>query len=155
MNGTLSYYFFVLLLVTIASWALWVIVKSPFGYALKGIRESETRMLCLGYNVWAYKYMAFLIAAAFAGLSGVLFVFYNLFVCTDDMSIILSAKGLLMVILGGAGTLVGPILGAGIIVFLENIICTFTERWSLVLGVIYVVVILFFPNGILGGFQKR
>ncbi len=126
------------------------VATSPFGFALRGIRESETRMQALGYNVWRYKFAAFIIAAVFAGLAGALYAYYNRFVSPDYLGVFRSAEVLLMVILGGAGTLVGPAIGAAVIVLLENVISAYTERWLIVIGTIYILVALFAPNGIIG-----
>lgn len=130
-------------------------VSSPFGRALVGIRESERRMEVLGYNTWAHKYVAFVLAGCLAGVAGILFVYYNRFVSPAYLSVVLSATGMIMVILGGAGTLLGPALGSGLIVFLENAISAHTQRWLLVLGLIYVAVTLFAPAGILGLVRRR
>ncbi len=150
ISGETPFYYFVLIIFALAMWLLWIIVRSPFGKALVGIRESETRMQVLGYNVWAYRYVASVLAGFFAGLAGILFVYYNGYVGPAYLSIIFSAQVLLMVILGGASTLFGPALGAGIIVLLENLVSAVTERWLLVLGVIYVVVTLLAPHGLHG-----
>jgi branched-chain amino acid transport system permease protein len=135
--------------------ALFILVHSPFGHTLRGIRESESRMKALGYHVWLYQYLAFIFSGAFAGVSGVLWVFYSGFVNPSDLGIDLSVRGLLMLILGGAGSLIGPALGAGIIVLLANLVSGFTERWSLVLGIIYIVVIMVFSKGIFFAVKKR
>jgi branched-chain amino acid transport system permease protein len=144
------FYYFVLFFVVLGTFLLIRIVTSPFGYALRGIRESETRMLALGYNVWRYKFVAFVLAAMFAGLAGCLYAYYNRFVSPDYLHVERSAEVLLMVILGGSGTLIGPAIGAALIVFLENVISAYTERWVLLLGLIYVVVALFAPAGLIG-----
>jgi branched-chain amino acid transport system permease protein len=143
----------VLLVFVVVATALYLVVHSPFGYTLRGIRESETRMLCLGYNVWLHKYVAFLIAGGVAGIAGILFGYYHGFVSPAELSLVTSAEGLLMVIVGGAGTLFGPALGAGVVVFLRNVVSAYTERWLLVLGLIYLLVVLFAPHGILGALQ--
>ena len=145
-----SFYYFVLVVFVVATVALWVVVRSPFGVALVGIRESERRMQVLGYNTWLYKYVAFVLAGLIAGVSGNLFVYYNGFVSPAYLSIVFSAMALIMVILGGAGTLLGPALGSAAIVLLENVISASTERWLTVLGLIYVVVTMFAPAGIMG-----
>ncbi len=144
------FYYFVLVVFALATACVWVIVRSPFGRALVGIRESERRMEVLGYNTWAHKYVAFVLAGTLAGVAGVLFVYFNGFVSPADLSVVVSATGLIMVILGGAGTLFGPAVGTGAIVLLENTISAYTQRWLLVLGLIYVGVTLFAPAGILG-----
>ncbi len=145
-----NFYYFVLLIAAIATFLMVRIVSSPFGYALRGIRESETRMLALGYNVWLYKFAIFIIAALFAGLAGILYVYYNRFVSPDYIHVARSAEVLLMVILGGAGTLIGPAFGAALIVFFENLISAYTERWVMLMGFVYLIVALFAPNGIAG-----
>jgi branched-chain amino acid transport system permease protein len=150
MSDNTPFYYFVLLFFVVGTLVLVRVVASPFGYVLRGIRESETRMLVLGYNVWRYKLVAFVVAAAFAGLAGCLYVYFNRFVSPDYVHVVRSAEVLLMVILGGAGTLIGPAVGATLIVLLENLISTYTERWVTVLGIIYVLVALLAPNGIAG-----
>ena len=107
-------------------------------------------MDCLGYHVWLHKYVAVLIAGGVAGIAGILFVYYHGFISPAELSLVLSAEGLLMVILGGAGTLYGPALGAVVVVFLRNLVSGYTERWLLVLGLIYLLVVLCAPNGIVG-----
>ncbi len=150
-----NFYYLVLVFFVLVVGVLSVFVRSPFGIALKGIRESETRMMSLGYNVWFYKYLAFVIAGAVAGVAGMFAAYHIGYVSPADLGILLSAKVMLMVILGGAGTLIGPALGAGIIVFLENVVSGQTERWPFILGAIYVSVVLFAPQGILGTFKAK
>lgn len=148
--GSTPFYYFVLALAGLGMLLLVRVVNSPFGYALRGIRESETRMRALGYNVWRYKYVAFILSGIFAGLAGCLYVYLTRFVNPDYMYVIRSAEVLLMVILGGAGTLIGPAAGAALIVLLQNLISAYTDRWVTVLGVIYVAVALFAPRGLAG-----
>jgi branched-chain amino acid transport system permease protein len=149
------FYYLVLVVFALTTIFLWHLVRSPFGRALVGIRESERRMEVLGYNTWAHKYVAFVIAGALAGVAGNLFVYYNGFVSPVYLSVVVSATALIMVILGGAGTLLGPALGSAAIVFLENLISAHTQRWLLVLGLIYVGVTLFAPAGLLGLLRRR
>lgn len=155
LAGGLAFYYFVLVFFVLAVAGLWLVVRSPFGRALVGIRESETRMEVLGYDVWLYKYVAFVLAGIVAGLAGNLFAYYNGFVSPSYLSVIFSASALLMVILGGVGTLFGPVLGAAVILYLENVISAYTERWLLILGAIYVVVTLFAPRGLVGLVRAR
>jgi branched-chain amino acid transport system permease protein len=149
------FYYLVLVVFGLTAAALALVVRSPFGRALVGIRESERRMAMLGYHTWLYKYVAFVVAGLFAGVAGNLFVYYNGFVSPTYLSIVLSATALIMVILGGAGTLVGPVVGSAAIVLLENAISAHTERWLLVLGLIYVAVTLFAPAGLVGLLRAR
>ena len=149
-------FFYFALAATLVAWALLgLLVRSPFGLGLMGIRESETRMRALGYNVWLHKYLAFVIAGAFAGLAGVLWAYYNGFVSPVDVQLVTSVETLLMVALGGPGTLAGPALGAAIIVFLKNFVSVYTKRWLLILGAVYIGVILFAPRGVLGALKRR
>lgn len=155
LAGGGAFYYFVLVVFALSAAVLRLVVRSPFGTALVGIRESERRMEVLGYDTWRYKYVAFVLAGVIAGASGNLFVYYNGFVSPAYLSIVFSAMALIMVILGGAGTLVGPALGGGVVILLENVISAGTERWPTVLGVIYVVVTLWAPGGILGLARAR
>lgn len=132
---------------------LYLIVRSPFGLSLQGIRETERRMRALGYNVWLHKYLAFVISAAFAGLAGVLWAYYQGFVSPVETHLITSVEGVLMVAVGGSGTLVGPVLGAGIIVFVKNMLSLYTKRWLLILGILYITVIALAPKGIMGAIR--
>jgi branched-chain amino acid transport system permease protein len=150
LDNTASFYYFVLVVVGLASLLLVAIVKSPFGSALKGIRESEARMQALGYDVWRYQFVAIVLAATFAGVAGALYAYLNRFVGPEYLFVIQSAEALIMVILGGPGTLLGPAIGAALIVFLEDFISSITEHWVMVLGIIYVVVTLFAPRGLVG-----
>lgn len=150
-----SYYYLVLLIFGLAGLFLTIIVRSPFGNALTGIRESESRMRSLGYNPTLYKYLCFVLAGGFASVSGVLFVFQNRFVGPSELGVVLSAKGLLMVILGGAGTLWGAALGAAIITLSEHIVSSLIDRWIMILGIVYVISIMFFPKGIVGTIKGR
>jgi branched-chain amino acid transport system permease protein len=144
------FYYFVLVLVGVGTLLLIRIVSSPFGYALHGIRESESRMLALGYNVWRYKFVAFVVAGILAGLAGCLYAYFNRYVSPGYVHVVMSAEVLLMVVLGGAGTLFGPAIGAALFVWLENMISGYTERWLMLLGVVYVLVGMFAPNGLTG-----
>ena len=149
-------FFYFSLLVAAASWTvLGLVVMSPFGLGLKGIRGSESRMEALGYNVWLHKYVAFVLAGTFAGVAGVLWAYYNGFVGPTDVQLVTSVEALLMTALGGPGTLIGPAIGAGIIVFLKNFVSVYTKRWLLILGAVYIGVILFAPHGVVGALRGR
>jgi branched-chain amino acid transport system permease protein len=155
LSAPLPFFYFALT-AAVAAWAvLGLLVRSPFGMGLQGIRESESRMRALGYNVWLHKYLAFVIAGAFAGFAGVFWAYYNGFVSPVDVQLVTSVETLLMVALGGPGTLAGPALGATIIVFLKNFVSVYTKRWLLILGAVYIGVILFAPQGVLGALKRR
>jgi branched-chain amino acid transport system permease protein len=129
---------------------LHLLVKSPFGRSLVGIRESELRMRILGYNTWLHKYIAFIIAGGFGGLAGVLWAFLNGLVSPEDVILTTSVDALLMVVLGGPGTLVGATIGAGVVVFLREYLSTLVTWWQYVLGGVYVLTILYLPGGLMG-----
>ncbi len=154
LAAPLPFFYFALLATALAWAALGVLVRSPFGLSLKGIRESETRMRALGYNVWLHKYLSFVIAGLFAGFAGVLWAWYNGFVSPADVQLVTSVETLLMAALGGPGTLAGSALGAASIVFLKNFVSVYTKRWLLILGAVYIGVILFAPRGVLGAFRR-
>ena len=154
LKPDLHFYYFTFAIFLIALAALFILLNSPFGYSLRGIRESESRMKALGYPVWLYKYAGFIFAGIFAGISGVLWVYYSGFVNPSYFGVDLSVKALLMLILGGSGSLFGPFIGAGIVVLLENLVSGLTERWSLVLGIVYVTVIMLFSEGIFSVFKR-
>jgi branched-chain amino acid transport system permease protein len=99
--------------------------------------------------------VAFVLAGTFAGLAGGLYAYFNRYVSPNDVHVIMSAEVLLMVILGGAGTLFGPAIGAALIIWLENVVSGYTERWLMILGVVYVLVGMFAPNGLVGLVRDR
>src|SRR5712671_6843649 len=129
---------------------LYILVESPFGRSLVGIREREVRMRILGYNTWLHKYVAFVIAGGFGGLAGVLWAHANGQVSPEDVVLTTSVDALLMVVLGGAGTLVGGAIGAGIVVFMREYLSTLVPWWQYALGGLYVLTILYLPGGVLG-----
>ncbi len=149
MKDPLTFYYVILGFFLIALILMAVLVRSPFGHSLKGIRESESRMRVLGYHSWLHKYLAYVVSAAFAGFAGVFWAYFNGFISPFDMDLNASIEIVLMVILGGPGTLIGPALGAGIIVFLKNFISAYTQRWLLILGTIYILTILYAPQGLI------
>ncbi|MFZ3212776.1 MAG: branched-chain amino acid ABC transporter permease [Terriglobales bacterium] len=144
------FYYFVLLTVALAGFLIWRLVHSPFGQALRGISESSSRMRTLGYNVPLTLTIAFTLSGVFAGLAGILFVFLNNFVSPSNVSLDQSTQGLLMVILGGAGTLWGGFVGSAVIIVLSNLVSAYTERWSTILGLMFIVTMLFASEGLIG-----
>ncbi|HLQ35061.1 MAG TPA: branched-chain amino acid ABC transporter permease [Chloroflexota bacterium] len=148
LSNSPSFFLFTGGLFVISAGILMLVVRSPFGLSLQGIRESASRMAALGYNVWLHQYLAFLIASVFAGVAGSLLAYQNGIVSPTQLHIVSSAEALLMVILGGAGTMVGPFFGSIVIVLLEYLVSQRTERWVTALGIIYILVVVFAPRGI-------
>jgi len=129
---------------------MYVLVRSPFGRSLAGIREREVRMQILGYNTWLHKYIAFIIAGGFGGLAGVLWAHTAGIVSPENVVLTTSVDALLMAVLGGAGTLVGGVIGAGIVIGLREYLSTLVPWWQYVLGAVYVLTILYLPTGLMG-----
>jgi len=148
LSNPSSFYLVAAALGVVCGSILLLIVNSPFGLTLKGIRESAPRMAALGYQVWLHQYVACVIAGFFAGIAGALLALQNGIVGPGQLSVATSAEAMLMVILGGAGTMIGPALGALIVVLLEFLVSEQTERWMSVLGIIYIIVVLVAPRGI-------
>lgn len=130
-------------------------VRSPVGTALLAIRENERKASALGYNPRAYKIVVFVVAAFFGGLAGSLYAPFAGFTSPDLFFWLLSGQVLVMVIIGGAGTLAGPIVGAAFFYLLEHYLSAITNSWALVLGVIFIVFVLFVPEGIWGFVRRR
>ena len=150
MSDNTPFYYFVLLFFVVGTLLLVRIVASPFGYVLRGIRESEVRMRTLGYNVPLHLFIGFTVSGFFAGLAGALYAFFNSFVRPSTVALAQSVEGLLMAIVGGVGTLFGGLIGAALIIGLENVVSAYTERWSLVLGLMFIVTMILAPEGLLG-----
>lgn len=144
------WYYATLLSLLACGLLLRVVVRSPLGLAVQGIRESESRMRSLGYNTTLCKFYIFVIAGFFAGIAGILYVYYAEFISPDASTFSSSGKILLMTILGGVGTLIGPVLGAIAIVLFEGFVSLYVERWPTLLGVLFVLVVLFARQGLAG-----
>jgi len=128
-----------------------VFVASPFGASVRGTRDQPRRMNALGYHVWMIRFLAFLFSGLWSGVAGLLFLYYNQFVSPQAVALTASAEGLLMVISGGTGTLLGPIAGAALVVIMKNVASAYIERWNFVLGAIFVVIVVFMPEGLVPG----
>ena len=126
------------------------LVASPFGAVLRGIRENEAKTLTLGYNTRLYKIAVVVISYALGGLAGALYAPFAGFANTELLFWLLSGQVLIMVIVGGSGTLIGPILGAAFFLLLEHQLSSYTEAWALFFGLVFIGFILFAPQGIWG-----
>lgn len=151
-----NYYYLSLLGFACSLWLLWVIVRSPLGRTFVGIRENEGRMRAIGYNTVLYKLSAFVIAGLFAGFAGALYIGFNRSITPGEVSWAQSGQVMIMVIIGGAGTLVGPVLGAALELLLKNWVSSLPmigERWQIIMGLIFVGFVLFARRGMLGIFE--
>jgi branched-chain amino acid transport system permease protein len=149
-----SFYWFTLIVFAVALFFIWRLTRSPFGAALQGARDQPRRMRMLGHNVWLIQWLAFVLAAFWGSIAGLLYVYYNLFISPHAISLQQSAEVLLMAILGGASTLTGPIVGAVIITLVKNVVSTYIDRWNSLLGAIFVIAIMFMPFGIVPGVRQ-
>jgi branched-chain amino acid transport system permease protein len=152
-GGPTAFYYVTLAVFALSAGAMALLVRSPFGLTLRGIRENEGRMKSLGFNTWLHCYLSFIVSGFFASIAGVMWAYYNGFVSPTYLDLTASSELFLMVTLGGPATLVGPVLGAGMIVLLKNVMSAYTARWLMILGTVYIVAILAAPQGIwnLGG----
>jgi branched-chain amino acid transport system permease protein len=129
-------------------------VSSSFGSSLKGTRDQPRRMAALGYNTWMIRWIAFIYAGFWGGVAGLLYVYYHKYIHPTSLSITSSAEGLLSVIAGGSGTLGGPVVGATLVMLLKNYASAYVERWNMLLGFTFLVIVLVMPEGIVPGVQR-
>lgn len=154
LSDTNTLYYFVMLMMVALLLFMALLLRSPLGRALQGIRENEHRMAAIGFPVFRYKLAAFTLAGAFAGLAGYLFAVLNSGVNPELLSWHQSADVLLMLILGGMGQLWGGVIGAFTFVLLQEVLSSFTKLWHLWLGVVIVLLVLFLPGGMISLFAR-
>ena len=150
LSNEVTFFYLVFAFFAVSMALMYLLVRSPFGRSLAGIRERELRMQILGYNTWLHKYIAFIIAGGFGGLAGVLWAHTNGHVSPETVVLTTSVDSLLMVVLGGAGTLVGATIGTAIVFGLREYLSTLVPWWQYVLGGVYVLTILYLPMGLMG-----
>jgi branched-chain amino acid transport system permease protein len=154
LSKSLPMYFMALSFFALAYWALRRLLNSPLGHAFIGIRENEPRMMAIGYRTRTYKLIAFTIAGAVAGLAGGLYAIYNGFISSDAVYWTASGDILIMTMLGGAGTLVGPALGTAVFLLMKNVVSSYSEHWLSIIGVVFICCVMFFPGGLWGSLQQ-
>ena len=155
LDSDLNFYYVAFSVFLVSGLLMYRLVRSPFGLTLRGIKDSELRMRTSGYNVWLHKYVVFVIAGLFAGVAGVLYTYSTQFISPTVLGVETSFEAMLMVIVGGAGTLSGPIIGAAVVTGLRNYLSGVVENWLIVLGLAYIVTVFFAPRGILGLIPRR
>jgi branched-chain amino acid transport system permease protein len=148
-------YFYLVLFCLIGSYLLCrTLVRSPFGAVLAGIRENDTKMRALGYNTRAYKWAVVVVAYGFGSLAGALYAPFAGFVAPELLFWLVSGRVLIMVVVGGAGTLIGPIVGGALFLMLEHELSETTELWPLIFGSIFIAFVMLAPEGIWGLLTK-
>jgi branched-chain amino acid transport system permease protein len=154
LSHALVMYFMALSFFTLTYWGLRRLLNAPLGHAFVGIRENEQRMMAIGYPTRAYKLLSFTIAGAIAGLAGGLYAIFNGFISADAVYWTASGDILIMTMLGGAGTLIGPALGAAIVLLMKNVVSSYSEHWLAIIGITFICCVMFFPGGLWGSLQK-
>ena len=146
-----TFYYATLIVFLLSVGAVTVFVRSPLGAALMGTRDEPRRMNALGYHVWAIRFYACLFSGLLTSVSAIMFVYYTQFISPQTLALTSSAEVLLMVISGGAGTLLGPIVGAGLVVIVKTVVSGFIERWNFLLGAVFVAIVILMPEGLVPG----
>ncbi len=145
-----QYYYLVLLAVTACAAGYRVLVCSPFGLGLRGIKGAETRMKSLGYRTTLHLYAAFVVSGALASFAGVLYVYYNKFVNPVAASFPVSVEAALMAIVGGSGSIIGAFIGSAVVLGLRNWVSSFFELHAAVMGLVFIATVLWAPDGLVG-----
>jgi branched-chain amino acid transport system permease protein len=151
LADTNAFYYATLIVFLIGLGMVAIFTRSPLGAALKGTRDQPRRMNALGYDVWAIRFWACMLSGVLTAVSGVLYVYYTQFISPQTLSLTASAEVLLMVIAGGAGTLLGPIVGAALVVVVKTVVSGYIQRWNMLLGFIFVAIVIFMPEGLVPG----
>ncbi|MBI4963147.1 MAG: branched-chain amino acid ABC transporter permease [Desulfomonile tiedjei] len=155
LNKPAPMYYFILIVTAVMLFLTWRILQSPFGKLLQAFRENEERAKACGFNTTLVKFFSLVLSAFYAGLAGALYTIFLGYVPLSTLFWLTSGTIVMMTILGGRGTLLGPLVGAGVFLFLQNTISVLTPRWELFVGAIFVVIILLFPAGIVGTIQEK
>jgi branched-chain amino acid transport system permease protein len=146
-----TFYYATVVVFLFALAAMAAFERSPFGASLRGTRDQARRMTALGYNVWLIRFLAFQFSGFWCAVAGLLYLYNKQFISPQVSALQASAEVLLMVISGGTATLLGPIAGAAIVVIMKYVVSAYVVRWNLVLGVIFVAIITFMPEGLVPG----
>ena len=154
LENPATFYYCVLAVTVLALWLMARFVGSPFGATLRGTRDQARRMNAMGHNVWLVRWITFVYAGFWGAVSGLLFVYYHKYIHPASLALTTSAEALIGVIAGGSGTLAGPLIGAAIVMILKNYVSAYIERWNMLLGFVFVVIVVFMPDGLVPGFRR-
>ena len=155
LNSELLFYYFIFSIFALSVLVAFRIVNSPFGRVLQSLRENEDRAKSIGYNTDNFKVISFVTSAFFSSLAGGLYAVHLNFVPLDTLSIFTSGDVVIMALVGGIGTLYGPIFGAMLIVYLKNLLSAWMENWNLIMGLLFISSVLAFRKGILPVLRER
>jgi branched-chain amino acid transport system permease protein len=154
LENPVAFYWFALIVAVLAFVTMAIFVSSAFGSSLQGVRDQPRRMAALGFNPWMIRWITFIYAGFWAGVSGLLYVYYNKYIHPTSLSTTSSAEALLGVIAGGSGTLGGPVVGAALVLLLKNYVSAYVERWNMLLGLVFLFIVLVMPAGIVPGVTR-
>jgi len=155
LKNDLSFFYFVFVFFIAATLIKYWLIESHFGQVLKTIRENEKRAQVVGYNVRRYKLYSFIVSGIFAAVAGTLYAMFLRYMFPQTLDWVRSGNVVIMALVGGLGTLFGPILGAGVVTYLMNFISYYTKYWQFFVGAIFIIFILFLPRGIWGFVQRK
>jgi branched-chain amino acid transport system permease protein len=151
LAGATPFFYATLIVFLAVQGGVAIFTRSPLGISLRGTRDQPRRMTALGFNVWLIRFIAFVLSGLLSGVAGLLSLYETKFVSPHVLSLGASAEALLMVISGGTATLLGPVVGAAIVVTMKYVVSAYVERWNFVLGAIFVAIVLFMPEGLVPG----
>ena len=153
--GEANYFYYFTLFVFLLVWiAIAILVRSPFGATIRGTKDQPRRMSALGFNVWLIRWITFTACGFFGSIGGVMYVYYHQFISPHSLSLANSAEMLLRVIAGGAGTLMGPVIGASLVMLLKNVASQYVDHWVTLLGLVFIFIVMFIPGGIVSGYDR-
>ncbi len=155
LNREIVFYYWVLGIFAVSMWLAVRIARSPFGQVIQALRENENRARSIGYNADAFKTLAFGVSAVFSALAGGVYAVHLNFVPLDTLSIFTSGDVVIMTLVGGMGTLYGPVLGAMLVVLLKNLLSAWSEHWNLVLSLLFMGSVLGFRRGLFPALVER
>jgi branched-chain amino acid transport system permease protein len=147
-------YYLIFLFVAAALWFISRVLNSPFGAVIEAVRENEKRTAACGFDVARTRLLVFVLSATICGLAGTLRALHLSIVPIDSLHYLQSGHGVMMCLLGGMGTFFGPFVGAALFLYLEDVVTTMTKHWMAVVGVIFIIFVLFFPRGVWGSLMR-
>lgn len=153
-GSNIGFYYYTLAVFSLVILGLTALMRSSFGLRLRGIRESESRMIMLGYNVALLKWAAFMISGFIAGLAGIFYVYYSGLINPDALSLNSANQVMIASIFGGINSIIGAILGTGIIKTLEIVLSGITQRYLLMIGILFLAVIIVAPKGVVDVIER-